>query len=213
MPELTTTAKVQAVMFPGGTTPDTTFIDNCLLRAEAEIRNLCGRPDGWTNTASHTETFPGVQINGRLVLRNDPVTAITTVKIFASSGNSSTISSSLYRIDTDASMLLFIPGVQGGLAYATVFTNALDVSAYTNPPTPPDDLGIAYPYTEVVYTGGYGASSIPVDLEQIANEFTAALYYRSRGVAGNHFFDMSVEDFRAWKLDLCAPYMRDLGVC
>lgn len=203
MAELTTVAMIQAAVMPSGTTADTTFITALIERAEEMMRTVCNRPLGWLNTSAKTETFPGSWTNGSLVLRYTPATAITTVKVYTASGTSSTLDSTGYRIMDDAATL----------AISTSSTS-WEVPQSRPLNTSPDTMFAGpYPYTEVVYTGGYAnQAAVPNDLEQAAIRVAALLYNETRGAAGDTTARLTPSEINEQVAVICRPYIRGLGV-
>lgn len=186
MAELTTLSLAKQCLRITNTDYDTQ-LTALIESAEYKLRDLCSRPDGWLNTTAHTEKIQGYGF-GEIQLIYSPVTAITSVKVFSDSASSVTSDSASYRIADRAKSILLTPSAWYGVAnsfYADWpffqqdtwrgfgYSNVFRVSGVPNSP-------MAYPYTEVVYTGGYAnQAAIPPDLVQAANEMTAVLFYSS----------------------------------
>lgn len=201
--ELTTAALVQAALFPAGTTPDTTYVTAAAQAAEDLIKRYCNRwPDGFLNTSAHTEKFPGdVTFGEPISLLYSPVTAITSVKVFTASASSSTIASTNYRIESNGLQLSFINYGSYDAALAW-YASGMDVRPG---PSFLDELGTAYPYTEVVYTGGYASQSVvPADLQQAAIDVARMIYNGSRGTKEDRATTEDIEK----RLDLLLRHHR-----
>lgn len=151
-------------------TTDDTLISELIERAEYRIRRVCGKGTGLFASGSRTEKFPGYGVPV-LYLTHRPVTAITSVIAYSSSTSSSTLDSTTYRINDEATAVMLwdwtdVAWDVGGPDYSVR-------GALWRPYTGRDKS--AYPYTQVIYTGGY--STIPDDLEDAAVWLTAQLYH------------------------------------
>jgi hypothetical protein len=188
MAELTSVTLIKTYLGDVTGTASDVLLATLLEAAEREIRTLCNRPDGWLSGTTHTEKFYGARHAG-VPLVNTPVTAITSVKIFTASGSSTTMAAADYRINEDANGLLFTSSMNStwdaGFDWPENFVGVRRPSFY---PTPT----FAYPYTQVVYTGGYAAqTNIPDDLEQLANEYVAWMFWARK--------EYKPEDHEKWR--------------
>lgn len=171
MAELTNRTDLKTYLGIAGTANDD-LLDDLLEEAEDRIRRLCGKGEGLFASGARTEKRPGVGYP-IVYLTHRPVTAITSVKVYYSSTDSSTLDSTTYRINDEASAVMVYD-----------WTRIAWDSGEPDPPRStlwrPYARGLsAYPYTEVVYTGGY--STIPDDLAGHAKWYAAQLYL-SKGV-------------------------------
>jgi hypothetical protein len=170
--ELTTLAALQEYLSITDSSYDA-VLTNTLERAEDRIRRVCGKGDGLFASASRTEKIPGT---GRpiIYLTHRPVTVITSVIAYADASTSSTLTSTTYRINDEQTGVMLTDWANplwdmGGPEYRR--TSAL-WRPYAREQT-------AYPYTQVIYTGGY--ATIPDDLAECAL-WLASQMYRERGV-------------------------------
>jgi uncharacterized phiE125 gp8 family phage protein len=162
--ELTTVAKLKTFLSITATTWDTLLTD-LLEGAEDEIRRACNKGEGLFASGSRTQKFSGSSFDV-LYLTHRPVTAITTVKVFTDSTNSTTVTSTDYRINDDGNAVLL---------QSSAVTEAMWTGVRTSRFWHPDYRSMAaYPYTEVIYTGGY--ATIPDDLEEAARWYAAQLF-------------------------------------
>lgn len=165
MAELTTRAKVKEYLGVASTvTTWDTLITDLLEGAEKEIRRLCNKGDGAFATGARTEKRSGA--GQRVIyLTHRPVTAITTVKVFTAVSTSTTTDSGDYRINDDATALLLQSCADWG------WSDSCRRSPFWKPDA---HSQVAYPYTEIIYTGGF--TTIPDDLEEAARWYTAQLF-------------------------------------
>lgn len=166
MPSLTTVHHLKDWLGITDVSQDT-FLTTLLNRAEAMLEGWCNRPDGWVS-ASFTERFDG-EMSPKVVLVNNPVTAVASVKVYTSNTATITLDSSVYRLDSATGILSFIDA-----------PSALWDAGQGDWPIAKRAFGHGFRNGEVVYTGGYATSAIPVDLQQLAIE-TAGLLYQNRG--------------------------------
>lgn len=182
MPELSSITNVKSQLGITVTTWDTE-LTAILNAAEVMIADWCDRRDNsagmvatesrWIS-ATHTENIPGA-LQRSVALRFWPVTAITSVTVYGANSTSSVVSSSTYRIDADQRTLKFGGSYQAGWELGLVsFQN---IPPYMQPIDP---LGGAYPYTAVVYTGGFGSGTVPLSLQQAAIELTSRIFQKRK---------------------------------
>lgn len=203
MAELTSVTLFKTYVGATGTADDA-LLAVLIEAAELRIRRICNRPDGWLNTVAKTEKIPGSRFDS-IPLIYTPVTAITSVKVFSSSGVSTTISSDYYRInDASDSVLMTASGT-----YVANFDSGMDTTTGYPYGTYGYPLRVrAYPYTEVIYTGGYAAqANIPDDLENAANQYLAWMYFARK--------EYKVEDHETWEKhlrEMLSPYIRRMVI-
>lgn len=178
--ELTSTSLVKSQLGITSSTYDT-IIGTLSVNAERLMANMCDRRDdsagmvGTTSSwlsATHTQNIPGAIWNA-LQLRYWPCTAVTSVAIYTSVTSSVTLGSYLYRVDQDTKTLRFLgqqPVAWDGGFIAADYPYAVQTIQTQN----------SYPYTSVVYTGGFTGGSIPGDLSQAATELTCQMFLRRK---------------------------------
>lgn len=222
LPELATVAGVKSQLGITVTTFDTA-IGTILNAAETMIADWCDRRDnsaGMVGTesrwisASHTEQFTGA-LQPCLGLRFWPVTAIASVSVVGSGSTSVALQSTSYRIDKDQRTVRLL-----GTPQAAWETGMVAMAYPTLPPTSSGwyaqiDTANAYPYTEVVYTGGFGAGTVPLSLQQAAIELASRMYQRaSRDILltgetlGNYSWSgQSLGQFQAYKDEFMSVFL------
>lgn len=155
-----------------------TVLAALLDAAEAMGYTICNRP-GWSSAAT-TMKVAGIDHSSIPLLRS-PSSAITSVKHVFSSTSSETLDSTTYRTDANPrvetlyldSSPIYSRVLQGIQGYDTA-----QVGTYGDigPAGTPNRV-VAYPYTEVVYTGGFATQGdVPSDLVYAANEVTKAMF-------------------------------------
>jgi hypothetical protein len=170
--ELTNRTDLKTYLGLSGTTYDD-LLDDLLEEAEDRIRRICNKGEGLFASGPRTEKKPGLGYP-IVYLTHRPVTAIASVKLYYSATDSSTLASDVYRINDEGSAVMVYD-----------WTRIAWDSGEPEPPLRsamwrPYARGLsAYPYTEIVYTGGYG--TIPDDLAGIAKWYAAQLYM-GRGI-------------------------------
>lgn len=88
-----------------------------LTAAEAFLRRMCGRDinTGFVAATTYTELLSGCN-NETLQLMEWPITSITSVKLVANDGTTTTYSSSAYRCDLDTGLLYRLGARDGRFA-------------------------------------------------------------------------------------------------
>lgn len=172
MAELTNRTDVKTYLGLSGTSYDD-LLDDLLEQAEDTIRRICGKGTGLFASAARTEKFPGA-FQEIIYVTHRPVTAVTSVKVYTSSSNYTTVDSTWYRINDEGTAVMLAGDVD-------------DIAWDIGDPAPPVSRlwrryaarqVKAYPYTELVYTGGYG--TIPDDLAGHAKWYTGQLFMNRR---------------------------------
>lgn len=203
--ELCTVAEVKSVLGISATIYDT-VIATSIAFAEKYMANMCDRRDDSTGMVStgptwlastHTENRPGA-LQETITLRYWPVTTITSVSIVGGVSSSVALSSSSYRIDQNARTLRFLGRRQTAWDAGMMPTD----SPYA---VEPIDTNRAYPYTSIVYTGGFTAGSVPADLNMAAIELARQIFQRrqrdttlSGETLGNYSWTGNPTGFKDW---------------
>lgn len=136
----------------------------------------------WTGRTFDTATFTQYDDGQNLpfvMLRNTPITSITSWKIIGDDASETTIDATAYRFDPNTGKLGFIDERYG--RFAGVWDNGwLD-----GPLTEFGFVGALpdrFRNSKVVYVGGY--ATIPADLKQLAREMISSMIADGAGGAG-----------------------------
>lgn len=192
-----------------------TLIGTLITNAQAQAERYCRRT---FDTATFTETYDGSGA-GVLILRNAPITSITSVSALSRNSDgtetASALSAGTYRFDADSGELFLVPR---GLVKSFAFDSL-------GSPSPTWSRGASF--TEgfqnyrVVYVGGYGGSySMPADLKQAMYEMVDELFtpiylgqgdskqYQSETLGDYSYSRKAPEEYSAlWKARL-EPFRR-----
>ena len=139
---------------------------------------MCNRPklgstSGWAS-GERTVKFPGRQF-GSLALSYSPVSAIGSVKVYTSSTSSETLDSAYYRLNYNLESVYIESTTRFG--YSGYGGGVPGLFADIEPLGQLDRVA-AYPYTEVVYTGGFAnQDAVPEDLVFAANSVAGWMYF------------------------------------
>jgi len=177
--ELCTVAEVKTRLDITATTWDS-LIGQMILEAEGMMADWADRRDDSTGMVGtgprwlsgvHTETLPGA-LRAEHQLRYWPVTSVSSVTVVTSTVSSTTVATNLYRIDADQVRVRFIGTWQ--VAWEAGLTPS---GLYAGQQSPgPIETVYAYPYTQITYTGGFTAGSVPASLKSAAIRLTAAMF-------------------------------------
>lgn len=203
MAEIITNTDVKNYLGISGTTYDT-LLTTLIGYGEGLMAKMADRRDdtsgmvgtgAYWGSGSHTEKRPGA-LHQTITLRYWPVTVVSSVTIYSSSGSNVDLGSYLYRIDADQKTLRFLGQQQ--VAWDAGFS----------PPDYPMFINTintekAYPYTQITYTGGF--STIPADLKAAAVELVSQMFLRrqrdrtlSSETLGNHSWTANPGGFNEW---------------
>ena len=157
------------------------LIDQLITDGSAEIERYCGRT---FNTATFTEYYDGTA-TPYLLLKQAPVTSITSVSFIDADGNATAYESNQYKYESSTGKLDLIGnlwgGIGGGWTGASPNYSWGNLSGYMGPAYN-RDFGTAFPAgfqnIKVVYVAGY--SSIPSDLQRAATTYVVGLYLNRR---------------------------------
>lgn len=218
MAELSSISLVKSQLGISVTTWDTELLA-ILNSAETMIADWCDRRDNsagmlgtesrWVS-AAHTENLPGA-LQASVGLRFWPVTAITSVTVVGSSISSVALNSTTYRIDSDQRTLRMLGSYQ----------DAWLVGLMDHPPPAAPNIAYqintnnAYPYTAIVYTGGFNSSAIPTSLSQAAIELTSRMFQKRKrdssltgeGIGNYHWTSAGPGAWQEYKDEFCATYL------
>lgn len=177
--ELCTVSEVKTRLDITATTWDS-LIGQMILEAEGMMADWADRRDDSTGMVGtgprwlsgvHTETLPGA-LRAEHQLRYWPVTSVSSVTVVTSTVSSTTVATNLYRIDADQVRVRFIGTWQ--VAWEAGLTPS---GLYAGQQSPgPIETVYAYPYTQITYTGGFTAGSVPASLKSAAIRLTAAMF-------------------------------------
>lgn len=157
------------------------FIDQLILDVSAQIGRFCNRID---TTGAHTfgyatrtEKYNGLY-SPEIVLRNTPVSSVTSVQLIYDDGSTSTVSSDEYRYDPASGVLRLLYDYFGwGLGWeSTEPATYQKAPGYFVGPFPRFAAGLNN--VQVTYAGGW--STIPQDLQRVATQAVVDLYLNRR---------------------------------
>lgn len=191
-----------------GITGSDALIGQIILEAEGMMADWADRRDasvGMVGTGPRwlsgvfTETLPGA-LRSVQQLRYWPVTAISGVTVVTSTVSSTAVAPNLYRIDNDQVRVRFIGTWQ--VAWEAGLTPS---GLYAGQQSPgPIETSYAYPYTQITYTGGFTAGSVPPALTSAAIRLACMMFQtakRDLTLTGENFGDYSyTADPHAWTL-------------
>lgn len=191
---------------------NSTLIGTLITETDAAIGRFCNRIDS-TGTvtfesASRTEKYDG---NGQpvLVLRNAPVTAITSVSLVDSDGTVTALSSDSYTADLVNGRLHWNSSV-GTNWFAMGYDSPADIGARGRTGWPRGFQNI-----QVVYTAGY--ATVPGDLQGVATDIVVEAYLNRRrnmalasdGAGSRSVSYRSVEEMVRARQAQLAPFVRN----
>lgn len=203
--ELCTVADVKTRLGISETTWDA-LLGQMILEAEGLMADWADRRDdsaGMVGTGPrwlsgvHTEKRPGA-LRSQHQLRYWPVTSISSVTVVTSTVASTSVASNLFKIEDDAVRVSFIGTWQ--LSWEAGLTPS---GLYAGQQSPgPIETTYAYPYTQITYTGGFTAGSVPAALKSAAIRLTVAMFQakdRDGSLLSENFGDYSyTTDPHAW---------------
>jgi hypothetical protein len=195
---LTSTAAYKTDRGIAGTDYDT-VIGNALGKAEARVKRYLGR-DLEEDTYTHTFDGPG---SDRLLLKEWPVTSITSVSLVDSAGSLTVLESSAYVLDAGVGIL-----TRTGYGSSAWIENI--EHPYTNRPTWPGEAQSI----RVVYVAGY--STTPDDLVEAVYRIADTLISQRRVSLGDSAIPAgavsralrSPAEERAALDEMLSPFMR-----
>lgn len=135
------------------------------------------------DSASRTEKHNGTDFPV-LVLRNTPVTTLTSISIIAADGTSTTVDADTYTFDANSGVVKFQPA-----SYAAVTTNDWGTVECGDTWKPSPRFEAGHQNVSVVYTGGYTSGTMPANLKFSMYQAVDIALGRARGGVG-------VGDFR-----------------
>ncbi|MBX3376051.1 MAG: hypothetical protein KF678_03495 [Phycisphaeraceae bacterium] len=144
-----------------------TLLNTLITAAQAKVERYCNRV---FDTATFTEYYSGDDA-GCLILKNTPITSVTSVSYVAPDGNNYALPTNAYRFDPETGELFLIPR---GLKKATA-SNSLGVPYISNWQRPSFSEG--FRNYVVVYVGGYGGTYVmPTDLQLAMYQYVDELF-------------------------------------
>jgi hypothetical protein len=142
-----------------------TLLGVLIPAAQADAERFCNRS---FDTATYTELHDGDNA-GRFVLKNAPITSITSVKYVAVDGTKTALPSTLYGYVSETGELSLVPlGVRKSTSYDSM--GAPYASSWSNGPA----FVRGVQNYEVIYVGGY--SSMPADLQLAMYQYVDELF-------------------------------------
>jgi hypothetical protein len=185
-----------------------TLIGTLIANAQAQAERYCARS---FDTATFTEMHNGGG-TGFLLLKNAPITSITSVKHVATDGTKTTIESTRYKFDAATGELYLVPR---GLAKTTSYDGlGVPFSNWTRG----SGFVEGFQNYEVIYVGGYATA--PSDLKQALFEMVDEMFrpiqmgtgdskqYQSESLGDYSYSRAAVGDYRSiWQARL-QPFKR-----
>jgi uncharacterized phiE125 gp8 family phage protein len=156
-----------------------TLIGLLIGAAQAQAERYCDRT---FDTATFTEKYNSSGTN-TVVLRNTPITSITSVSLITPDGDTAAIDSSAYTVQLDSGVVKLASNLYGW----TVIED-MDASERRWGDLPGFPMG--HQNIQVVYVGGYASNAMPSDLKMamylyVGLTFENALQaYTSSGTGG-----------------------------
>lgn len=195
------------------------IIDRIISEVEGEVGRYCGRfdEDDGTQTfesGTRTETYDGTGSNN-IVLRNAPVSSITSVKHIDDSGNETTLSATSYRVSKNG--ILHKLSGDGNVGFYDEFEHMSTDGPRRRMRTGPVWCRGFRNY-EVVYVAGY--SSVPSDLEGVVIDICCDAYLNRREnrelgqhqAGGQTVQRKPIAELVALRKHRLSPYVRGSGV-
>lgn len=140
--------------------------------AQSAVEQWCGRV---FDTATFTEKHNG---NGwhQIVLKNAPVTTLTSVTVIGPDGTSEVVDSATYTFEAETGIVGFQPATEGVLSvdeWGVSEDRAWDVSP---------QFSQGFQNLSVVYVGGYSSGTMPAGLKLAMYQYVDVLM--SQAIAG-----------------------------
>jgi len=173
--ELATVAKVKDAMGISATTWDT-VLGEFLERVEAQIKAISGRTSGWlsSNWTQQTEKFDGEDYP-RIQLTYTPVDTGASLAITV---DGTALASTDYTLDAATGELELTTPAFGG----RVIGSPRVLPSVFRGPNP--SFAAGFRNVSVTYTGGYGSTAIPYDLQALAIEGVTFMFYERNQAQG-----------------------------
>jgi uncharacterized phiE125 gp8 family phage protein len=148
-----------------------TLIALLIGSAQAQAERYCDRA---FDTGTYTEKHNGSRTN-TLVLRNAPITSITSISLIDPDGNTTALDSSTYTVQLDSGVVKLAGSLYG---WATLDDVDPSERRWGDLPAFPD----GHQNLQVVYVGGYATA--PNDLKMAMYMYVDALYARTYATGG-----------------------------
>lgn len=203
---------IQTVMTytPETDNTDSSLISRLIDEVDHAIGRACNRIDSagqqTFQSAERTEKYDG---NGQpvLVLRNAPVSAVSSVSLVDSSGTATALESTAYTVDLVNGRLLW--NGAGGSWFQLGYDNPAQLGARGRVGWPTGFQNI-----QVVYTGGY--ATVPHDLQGLSTDIVVEGYLNRRrnrtlaseGTGARSVSYKSTEELVRARQAALAPYVR-----
>lgn len=150
-----------------------TLIQTLIDGAQAQVERWCDRA---FDTGTFTQTYNG-EGSETIILRNTPITSITSITRIYPDGDTSVVDSDDYRCELETGVVKFTNATRGRV----LMDSYGEVDVY--------NWGVAPQFTEghqnvrVVYVGGYG--TMPKDLVSAMYMYVDSLYSETYAVGGS----------------------------
>jgi hypothetical protein len=164
------------------------------------------------DSASYTEKHNG---NGwhRIVLKNAPVTTLTSVSVVAPDGSSEAVDTDAYTYEAETGIVGFQPASEGVLS-VDEWGESSDRVWNVSPQFPGGFQNIS-----IVYTGGYSSQTMPAGLKLAMYQYVDVLMsqavagvgagaFKSERLGDYNYERMTSEESEALMVRLFAPWRR-----
>lgn len=143
--------------------------------AQSAVEQWCGRV---FDSATFTEKHNG---NGwhRIVLKNAPITALTSITVVGPDGTSETVDSTTYTYEAETGIIGFQPASEGVLSVDEWGESETDGAWDVSP-----KFSGGFQNISVVYTGGYSSGTMPAGLKLAMYQYVDVLMSQAVGGVG-----------------------------
>lgn len=177
---------------------------------QAEMERYCGRV---FDTASYTEYHDGCFAN-QLVLKNTPITALTSVALVGTDGTESTVDSTTYTYDADSGVVSF-KRVSRGLVTVDDWGYPENYGSGESP-----NFGAGFRNVKVVYTAGYSSGTMPADLKMALYRLVDSAFknvgqdrtLRSETLGSYSYTAGGGDGYTDLLVSVCAPFRRTWAI-
>lgn len=184
-------------------------LDVIIPAAQSAVEQWCGRV---FDSATFTEKHNG---NGwhRIVVKNAPITALTSISIVAPDGSSNAIDTDAYTYEAETGIIGFQPTSEGVL-WVDDWGVAEDDVWNVSPKFPGGFQNLS-----VVYTGGYSSQAMPAGLKLAMYQYVDVLMaqavagvgtgaFKSERLGDYNYERMTGEESEALMVRLFGPWRR-----
>jgi hypothetical protein len=184
-------------------------LDVIIPAAQSAVEQWCGRV---FDSASYTEKVNGNDWH-RIVVKNAPITALTSITLIGPDGTSEVLDSSTYTFEAETGIIGFQPASEGVLSvneWGESDSDGWDVSP---------KFSDGFQNLSVVYTGGYSAGTMPAGLKLAMYQYVDVLMaqavagvgtgaFKSERLGDYNYERMTGEESEALMVRLFGPWRR-----